>query len=168
MRFTMIPPKELLKIEQSSLYADYKSLFMDKINQAYRMHALAMSEEDSRTSNAPASSGDGNDGTETLPSQCGHESFRNYTDATEYLVAHEFYIKDFLSAQKMDARVTLEFNAMHRYISSSRWKPEDATPFSSSFLPKGDLPTFTVHIWMDRLSNHPMLKVCIKFNHLMT
>jgi hypothetical protein len=161
----MIPPKELLKIEQSSLCADYKSLFMDKINQAYRTHCLAMSEEDSRTSKAPGSSGNGNDGTETSPSQCGHEPYRNYTDATEYLVAHEFYIKDFLSAQKMDARVTLEFKVMHRYISSSRWKPEDATLFSSYFLPKGNLPTLTLYgSLMGRLSNHPMLKVCIKFD----
>lgn len=155
IRFTMMSPKELLKIEQSSLYQDHKVMFCDKVSQAYRTHSLSLIRDDD-TVPSLSSAGD-TDGSVT--NRLGQEPYRNYR-SEPYVVAHRFNLSDFVKVQKVDTRISLEVQAMHKFIVPDRMRPEDLTHFSAYFYPKGYFTTITLYgSYMSRQNSDLTLKV---------
>ena len=149
IRFTMMPPKLLLQVEQSSLYIDHKTLFADKVNQAYRRHSLAMDDEEPAGGDAPASS-----------SLCQDlEEYRNYK-SEEYCLSHQFSLPGYATVNKIDTRITLDCKARHKFVLPGRTREEDQTLFSVYFFPRGYFTTLTIYgSYMGRQNNDITLKL---------
>ncbi|XP_076445744.1 BTB/POZ domain-containing protein 17-like [Babylonia areolata] len=148
IRFMMMPPKHLLRVEQSSLCTDHKDLFADKLNLAYRKHSLAMDEEDASADD------DASPSTRVAP-----EPYRNYTSEV-YCVSHKFSLPGYATINKIDSRISLDCKARHRFVSSSRERQEDMTLFSVYFFPRGYFTTLTIYgSYMGRQTGDVTLKV---------
>ena len=164
IRFTMMPPKLLLQVEQSSLYVDLKHLFADKLHLAYRRHSLAMDDQDPTAAGKGGGGGGGDTSSPTSSSPPllllqDLEGYRNYK-SEEYCLSHAFSLPGYANVNKIDTRVTLEVKARHKLVSSSRARQEDQTLFSVYFFPRGYFTTLTIYgSYMGRQTHDVTLKV---------
>ncbi|KAK7503187.1 hypothetical protein BaRGS_00005452 [Batillaria attramentaria] len=143
IRFTMMPPKSLLQVENSSLYRDHQQRFSGKLNHAYRRHSLVM---------------DGGDET-TSTSDSPREAYRNYY-CEEYCLSHAFSLNGYADISKIESRITLDCSTRQRFVAPSRAKSEDLTLFSVYFFPRGYFTTLTIYgSYMGRQNNDVTLKV---------
>lgn len=143
VRFTMMPPKALLQVEQSTLYQNYQHLFSGKLNHAYRRHSLVM---------------DGDDDPEENPVM-PREPYRNYY-SEEYCLSHRFNLKSYAEVNKIESRITLDCSTRRRFVCPSRARSDDLTLFSVYFFPRGYFTTLTIYgSYMGRQTSDVTLKV---------
>ncbi|KAK3576493.1 hypothetical protein CHS0354_034168 [Potamilus streckersoni] len=124
IHFTMIPPKQLLQIEESPLCLSHRSHFSEKLSLAYRHHSLLFDQVESAANDEP---------------------FRNYT-AEEYGIYHDFSLLNYTSVSKIESKIFHKFSVPLRFISQAAQKnPSQMVSFEVTFYPKGYYTTFNLY-----------------------
>ena len=123
LRFTMIPPKNLLQIEGSELCSHNQAVFSDKLNQAYRHHSLLFDQVDMES---------------------GEEKFRNYSSEL-YGLCNDMSLLNYPSIGKIESKISKTISVPLMFVSQGHPKKQNLVNFEVSFWPKGYYTTFTLY-----------------------
>ena len=123
LRFTMIPPKNLLQIEGSDLCSTNRPVFTDKLNKAYRHHSLLFDQVDMES---------------------GEEKFRNYSSEL-YGLCNDMSLLNYLSIGKIESKISKTISVPLQFVSQGNSKKQNLVNFEVSFWPKGYFTTFTLY-----------------------
>lgn len=135
LHFTMISPKQLLEIEKSELFSKYKSVFVEKLNAAYRHHSLLLDQVELRGST---------------------EQFRNYT-SEKYGICFELDIPQVTSSDKAGCKIKDKLQVPVEFMSApGGLKENNKVCFDFTFWPRGAVKSFS---WTGRLSENVTLSI---------
>lgn len=124
LRFSMIPPKNLLEIEGSELCHEHREIFADKLNQAYRHHSLLFDQ---------------------VPMESGAEKFRNYSSEL-YGLCSDMSLLNYPSIGKIESKISKTISVPLQFVSQGHPKKQkNAVNFEVQFWPKGYYTTFTLY-----------------------
>lgn len=115
IRFSLMLPVELAQVEESPLYYECKDVFGDKIWQAYRRHSLIY---------------------ENVVSV--REPYRNYNCLNTYGIYCDLILKNYITKQKVDSRITVEnFRIPANFMPKQLQSQSKQFTFMVDFFPKG-------------------------------
>lgn len=124
LRFTMIPPKNLLEIEGSELCHKYREVFAEKLNMAYRHHSLLFDQ---------------------VEMESGMEKFRNYSSEL-YGLCNDMSLLNYPSIGKIESKISKTISVPLQFVSQGHPKQQkNVVNFEVSFWPKGYYTTFTLY-----------------------
>lgn len=124
LRFTMVPPKQILQIESSSLYHNHRSLFTEKVNNAYRRHSLLFDEVDHQMVNEP---------------------YRNFS-SEDYGLCHDLSLLCYQSVSKIESKVCRRCTVPSQFLPPTGTKHlGKSVAFDVEFWPRGYFTTYTLY-----------------------
>ncbi|KAJ8315209.1 hypothetical protein KUTeg_007359 [Tegillarca granosa] len=142
IRFSMIPPKQLLEIESSPLYINHKIIFQSQLGHAYRQHSLLCDD---------------------IKSISKSEMYRNYTNFSNYNLCVDMVMSNYNSVPKIDSKRRYDIKVPVQYL-PNKVKPnnEHTLAFEIEFWPKGHFITAMLYnTYMQRQNDNTKLKISL-------
>ncbi|XP_033740997.1 BTB/POZ domain-containing protein 17-like [Pecten maximus] len=149
MRFTMMAPADLLKVENSDLYNDYTELFGNRLMKAYRGHSLHTSD---------------------LMSHTREEPYRNYHHKL-YRICDELKLRSYMDTPKTESQlVTSMLVPIHLKPFPIEVGDGSIVSFDVAFYPQGFYQAHPLYgMYMSRQNDNTVLNVsrtCSSSQHI--
>ncbi|XP_060072036.1 BTB/POZ domain-containing protein 17-like [Ylistrum balloti] len=139
MRFTMMAPSDLLKIETSDIYNEYTELFGNRLMKAYRGHSLHTSD---------------------LMGHTREEPYRNYYHKL-YGIGDDLKLRNYIETPKTESHlVTTMLVPIHLKPFPVQSREDDSLSFDVAFYPQGFYQAHPLYgMYMSRQNDDTVLNV---------
>ncbi|OWF45521.1 BTB/POZ domain-containing protein 17-like [Mizuhopecten yessoensis] len=149
MRFSMMTPADLLKMENSDLYNEHTELFGNRLMRAYRGHSLHSSD---------------------LMSHTREEPYRNYYHKL-YSICDDLKLRNYIETPKTESQLVASMVVpIHLKPFPVQIKDDDSLSFDVAFYPQGFYQAHPLYgMYMSRQSDETVLnvsRICTSSQHI--